>query len=234
MAKPKRGTKKHLVMCEALLPDATQRDLLRQMIQPLVYLRCAVSVTDFEGNRFLYVNPAWEMLYGHKARSVMGKPVGKVLNLENISQRVVARIEADSRNGGWEGHLVNQNKKGEVFTINLRTACLYGPEDKPLGLLGVSFRLDDPAINGETNLQKPKGLPGNWKELMGIITPRELEVFELFGRGQSTTQVAKSLDMSKFTVQSHRNHLKKKLKVKTNPGLNHLAFLWVNQGSRRK
>ena len=59
MAKPKRVTKKHLVMCEALLPDATQRDLLRQMIQPLEYLRCAISVTDFEGNPYTMGTREW-------------------------------------------------------------------------------------------------------------------------------------------------------------------------------
>src|SRR5262249_38734121 len=43
------------------------------------------------------------------------------------------------------------------------------------------------------------------------LTDRELEVFEMLGRGQGTRQIAKQLRISISTVETYRAHLKEKL-----------------------
>ena len=49
------------------------------------------------------------------------------------------------------------------------------------------------------------------------LTDRETEVFEHFGRGQTTVEIAEQLGLSAKTVESHRGNIKKKL------GLSHVA-----------
>ena len=48
-----------------------------------------------------------------------------------------------------------------------------------------------------------------------ILSDRELEVFELLGRSLSTRQIAERLCVSIKTIESHREHIKEKLKIKT-------------------
>lgn len=59
------------------------------------------------------------------------------------------------------------------------------------------------------------------------LTDRELEVFELIGRGNTTREVAEALGLSPKTIESHRANLKRKLGVETMPELMQRAVLWV-------
>lgn len=49
---------------------------------------------------------------------------------------------------------------------------------------------------------------------MKSVTPTEKKILELIAEGFSTQDVAVALDMSKFTVLSHRRSLLKKFDVK--------------------
>jgi DNA-binding NarL/FixJ family response regulator len=66
---------------------------------------------------------------------------------------------------------------------------------------------------------------------MDSLTNRELQVFELVGQGHNTPQIARMLEMSPRTVETHRKHIKKKLGLANSMELNRAAFLWV-QGNR--
>ena len=57
---------------------------------------------------------------------------------------------------------------------------------------------------------------------LSMLTGREFEVFQLIGQGLSTRQIGERLHISGKTVETHRNHLKEKFKLK--PGLNFAAF----------
>lgn len=61
------------------------------------------------------------------------------------------------------------------------------------------------------------------------LTDRELQVFELLGRGQSTSQIARRLRISISTVETHRAHLKEKLQTRTGPELVYRAVEWVGR-----
>ena len=45
-----------------------------------------------------------------------------------------------------------------------------------------------------------------------LLSDRELQVFELIGRGKATREIAKFLCLSVKTIESYREHLKVKLK----------------------
>jgi DNA-binding NarL/FixJ family response regulator len=57
------------------------------------------------------------------------------------------------------------------------------------------------------------------------LSDRELEVFELIGRGLTTRQIAERLHLSTKTIETHREHIKTKLQLKNNNELVRQAVL---------
>jgi DNA-binding NarL/FixJ family response regulator len=60
------------------------------------------------------------------------------------------------------------------------------------------------------------------------LSDRELEVFQLIGLGFGTRQIAERLSMSMKTVETHREHIKEKLRLDTTPDLVQWAIHWVH------
>ncbi len=60
-----------------------------------------------------------------------------------------------------------------------------------------------------------------------LLSDRELEVFELLGRGKSTRQVAEALRLSGKTVETHRAHIKEKCGFTSNPEMIQHATIWI-------
>ena len=63
------------------------------------------------------------------------------------------------------------------------------------------------------------------------LSDRELEIFELLGRGHGTRQIADRLSLSIKTVESHREHIKVKLQLDNATELAQHAFEWVKNES---
>lgn len=66
------------------------------------------------------------------------------------------------------------------------------------------------------------------------LSDRELEVFELLGKGRGTAQIAHELKVSIKTVEAHRAHIKTKLSLQTAPELVRAAVEWVDNEARGK
>lgn len=64
-------------------------------------------------------------------------------------------------------------------------------------------------------------------EPVELLSDRELEVFALLGRGQSTRDIANSLKLSVKTIESYRENIKNKLNLKTAAELIRHAVQWV-------
>ena len=62
---------------------------------------------------------------------------------------------------------------------------------------------------------------------VSLLSNRELEVFTLIGRGDSPREIAEELCISVRTVNSHREHIKKKLNLKNVRALVLYAGEWV-------
>lgn len=62
---------------------------------------------------------------------------------------------------------------------------------------------------------------------VNLLTDRELEVFRLVGEGFGTQAIAKTLNVSLSTVETHRTHIKEKLGMKRAPDLVRQAVIWV-------
>jgi DNA-binding NarL/FixJ family response regulator len=67
------------------------------------------------------------------------------------------------------------------------------------------------------------------KSDMDLLSDRELEIFELVGKGHTTRQIAARLNLGVSTVETHRAHIKEKLRLKNAVELVRRAVEWVNQ-----
>ena len=61
---------------------------------------------------------------------------------------------------------------------------------------------------------------------LGSLTDREFEVFQLLGQGLSAHEIGKRLHISSKTVDTHRLHIKDKLRLRTMPELMSHAVRW--------
>jgi DNA-binding NarL/FixJ family response regulator len=62
-----------------------------------------------------------------------------------------------------------------------------------------------------------------------MLSDRELEIFEHLGQGQTTKAIADRLHLSVSTVETHRAHIKTKLKLTNATELVRRAVAWVNE-----
>ncbi len=90
--------------------------------------------------------------------------------------------------------------KGKVYVSDAMTERLLG------GLTGTTKTPDQPPMQRLSN--------------------RELEVFELIGRGMTTGKIADHLQLSIKTIETHRENIKKKLGLSTGQELTRRAMHW--------
>jgi len=72
------------------------------------------------------------------------------------------------------------------------------------------------------------GRADNQKSPIERLTDRELEVFQLIGRGQGTRRIAAELHLGIKTVESYRARIKEKLKLEDGTQLLQQAIQWVH------
>lgn len=86
-------------------------------------------------------------------------------------------------------------------------------------------------VSEEINERLLLGLAAGRQEIaqspLEVLSDRELEVFELTGRGQGTREIAERLHLSVKTVESYRARIKDKLNLKTAAELMQHAVQWV-------
>ncbi|MEO5913061.1 MAG: response regulator transcription factor [Luteolibacter sp.] len=89
------------------------------------------------------------------------------------------------------------------------------------GGLYLSRRVCDHVLNSMSKNRSP-GKAGPQS-----LTDRELEIFELIGRGRTNAQIAAQLHISPKTVDAHRTNMRTKLSLPDSASLMREAVLWV-------
>jgi len=79
----------------------------------------------------------------------------------------------------------------------------------------------------------PRSVNGSTTQVAPVasLTDRQLEVFRLIGEGLTAHQIADRLHISVYTVETHRENIKRKLNVGTVTELARRAVLWVAEQS---
>ena len=87
-----------------------------------------------------------------------------------------------------------------------------------------------PSMSGRMIEEFVQGGSGNGGgSIADKLTDRELEILQLIGQGHGVQQIARELNLSAKTVETHRAHIKEKLNFQTARELARFAVQWVDQ-----
>jgi len=130
-----------------------------------------------------------------------------------LSQHEETLYAERSLRAGASGYVMKQEASEEVLNA-IRTALsgeLYlSRKMAPLVLRNMLRRT--PATDGE----------------LSDLTDRELQVFQMLGAGLSSREMAKDLNLSVKTIETHRENLKQKLGIRTGAELVQRATKWAS------
>jgi DNA-binding NarL/FixJ family response regulator len=92
------------------------------------------------------------------------------------------------------------------------------------GRVYLSQRMTDRVLQQVGGGEDPEHSP------VDELSDRELEVFELIGRGLATRQIAEQLHLSTKTIDTYRTNIKTKLNLSTGTEMTQRAVQWVLEG----
>ncbi|HVM62772.1 MAG TPA: response regulator transcription factor [Verrucomicrobiae bacterium] len=101
-------------------------------------------------------------------------------------------------------------------------------------VLGGELYLSDRVKNGIVNRLGGSPRVEDASTMVGRLSDRELEVFQMIGDGFATHEIAERLHLSMKTVASHRENIKKKLRLTTGEQLARFAIHWQRYRSGRE
>ena len=142
-----------------------------------------------------------------------------------------------------------EDERRPVLVISMRDEHLYAERALRAGAAGYITKDVDPAIligairkalRGDLAVSEKlaitmlrasqQGSPRPSSNL-GNLSDREMEVFELVGRGMKTRAIAEALAISIKTVESHQSSIKRKMGIRGMSELRRVAAVWVTTGS---
>lgn len=101
-----------------------------------------VTVTDLN-NDLIFVNKAFEEIYGYSANEVIGKNIS-ILRPENFDPTDIEELINElNLKGTWRGELINRKKDGSLFPILLTSSIIKDDTGKITGYLGVAKDLSE-------------------------------------------------------------------------------------------
>jgi DNA-binding NarL/FixJ family response regulator len=86
-----------------------------------------------------------------------------------------------------------------------------------------------PEIAGQLQQDGADQEPRSSHDLVALLTDRELEIFELIGKGRDVREISTALNVSPKTVETHRTNIKEKLKLKNSRQVARIALQWYSQ-----
>jgi DNA-binding NarL/FixJ family response regulator len=147
-------------------------------------------------------------------------------------------------------NIVAQWPNFPVLVLSMHDESLYAEDALRAGAKGYVMKQEAPEkltgalrqiLNGQiyvseklSNRMMSKAIDGKALQdtsTVAILSDRELEVLQLFGRGRGTRQIAEGLNLSVKTIESHRVNIKEKLNLKTAPEMVRFAVQWVSRGA---
>ncbi|MEX0993933.1 MAG: response regulator transcription factor [Balneolaceae bacterium] len=148
-------------------------------------------------------------------------------------------------------NLLNQLPELKVLVVSRHDEELYAERAIRAGAKGYLMKLEAgdilvtavrQVLNGSIYLSDKIGSQMIMKMTSGkntgssnpldLLSDRELEVFELIGKGETTNEIAQKLHVSVKTVESYRARIKDKLQLKSANDLLRRAVQWVEDSDR--
>lgn len=195
------------------------------------------------------------LINGEMDLEVCGEAETAAEALEKIPEArpdlVIADISLEGMNGvEFIKRLQTEQPGLEVLVVSMHEESLYAERSLQAGAAGylmkkeaesrvipairqvldgryyVSDRIQDRIMHQFAG-RIPSTEPAGQKAVLSQLSDRELEVFELHGRGMSTRQMAEAMSISPKTVATHRGRIKTKLSIESTPELVRRAVVWI-------
>lgn len=201
------------------------------------------------------------LINGEMDLEICGESETAAEALQNIPQAapdlVIADISLDGMNGiEFIKRLQTQSPGLEVLVVSMHEESLYAERALHAGAAGylmkteaenrvipairrvltgryaVSERIQDQIMLQFAGRMSVKEAIES-ADSLAKLSDRELEVFELHGRGMKTREMAANLNISAKTIATHRGRIKTKLGIDSTPELVRRAVLWI-QSEKQK
>ena len=195
------------------------------------------------------------LINGEMDMEVCGEAETAIEALEKIQQAapdlVIADISLEGMNGiEFIKRLQTERSGLEVLVVSMHEESLYATRALQAGAAGylmkkeaesqvipairqvlggryyVSDRMQDTIMLQFAGRMPPKKVAGQQNPFENL-SDRELEVFELHGRGLSTREMAEAMHISPKTIATHRGRIKTKLGIESTHELMRRAVLWI-------
>lgn len=127
-----------------------------------------------------------------------------------------------------------------ILVVSMHEESLFAPRAKDAGARGYLMKHE--ASNKVVDALRCILAGDSWfkaedeeKKSGGIfsLSDREIQVFELLGRGRTIKDIATVLSLSVKTIESHRDNIRQKLCLKSSNDLLHQAISWIQQSGHR-
>lgn len=122
-----------------------------------------------------------------------------ILSMHDNREYVVSALE-----GGASGYILKDVSSGEVATA---IEAVYRG--------GTYFSAE---------VSRALALPPDTPKTDSVLTSRERQVIAQLARGNTNKMIARSLEISERTVETHRKNIKRKLKISSTAGLTRYAI----------
>lgn len=126
------------ILLLSIFRDVTEKVLKNEqnllLSQTLQSIGEAVTICN-EFDELIYVNEAFENLYGYKREEIIGKHIS-ILRPTELKNN--AKIKKETEKGGWRGIIYNVKKDGTVFPIRLSTSTVRDSNGKIMALIGIA------------------------------------------------------------------------------------------------
>jgi PAS domain S-box-containing protein len=137
---PLRGQDGKVLLVMGISRDLTERKRAEHQLATLAHAVKNTSemicITDLE-DRFIYVNDAFQKVYGYAGAEILGKTPDILLSPKNPPSLLQEVLE-QSRLGGWRGEVIDRRKDGTELPVFLSTSQVKDQNGVVIGLMGVS------------------------------------------------------------------------------------------------
>jgi DNA-binding NarL/FixJ family response regulator len=113
----------------------------------------------------------------------------------------------------WAERVLRAGAQGYIMKSHATEKVMEAMRRVLGGGLWLSENMSSALLGRLTHHRPPHGMP------LSTLSDREMEVFQMIGRGMSVKEIAQQLFLSSKTVEVHREHIKEKLGLRSSAEL---------------
>lgn len=148
--------------------------------------------------------------------------------IEDLGLKIPTLVLSMHDESLYAEHALKAGASGYVMKQAAATTLVQAIEKVLIGEIYVSKTMSSQMLKMAFRNGGDKARSGT-----DALSLRELEVFELIGRGNSTREIAEQLNLSVKTIETYRAHIKEKLHLRSGTELMQKAIHWVENESHR-